>query len=128
MTGIVFGVFDLLHIGHLNLLKKAKRRCDYLIVGLQVDPSIERKDKNKPIETVFERMAKLESLDYVNKVVVYQTEVDLVNILEYYKPEVRFLGSDYALGMKKITGESIVPIEFIVSISVHTTDIRERIK
>lgn len=132
MTGIVFGTWDLLHAGHLHLLRQCKQKCDYLIVGLHVDPSLERKNKNKPIESVFERQFRLLSTKYVNEVIVYETEKDLANILKVRKPSVRFLGSDYSnltpLGIsKRITEPDLVGIEYIDSIDIHTTDIRDKI-
>lgn len=130
--GIVFGTWDLLHAGHLHLLSQCKKKCDYLIVGLHVDPSIEREYKNKPIESVFERQFRLEATKYVDNVIVYQTEEDLANILRVFKPDVRFLGSDYSsltpLGMsRQITEPDLVTIEYIDSLPIHTTDIRKRI-
>lgn len=132
MTGIVFGTWDLLHAGHLHLLRQCKQKCDYLIVGLHVDPSLERKNKNKPIESVFERQFRLLSTKYVDEVIVYETEKDLANILKVRKPSVRFLGSDYSnltpLGIsKRITEPDLVGIEYIDSIDIHTTDIRDKI-
>ena len=128
-TGIVFGSWDLLNIGHINLFKEAKKKCDYLIVGLQIDPHIERKNKNKPVESIFERQIKLFGCKYVDSVIVYETETDLPLILKYFKPDVRFLGSDY-IGMgdlKPITDELAVPIEYIDSLPIHTSDIRKRL-
>ena len=126
-VGIVTGSFDLLHIGHVNLFKKAKEKCDYLIVGLHVDPSIERKDKNKPIESVLERQIKLNACRYVDFTVVYEIETDLSIIFKYFRIDVRFLGSDSQDG-RVITDEDAVPIEYIDSLPIHSSDIRERIK
>lgn len=131
-TGIVFGAFDLLHAGHIHLLKQAKKKCDYLIVGLHVDPSVERNEKNRPIESVFERTIRLKTNQYVDEIVVYETEQDLVNILRYFEPDVRFLGMDYAKvnfnNPPEITAENLVPIEYIDSLPIHTSNLRERIR
>ena len=126
-TGIVFGAFDLLHLGHIHLLHKCREQCDCLVVGLHVDPSIERTEKNKPIETVYERFMKLRELDIVDKIVPYETEEDLKNILRSGNIDVRFLGTDYRQEKKKITEEELVPIVYIDSLPVHTSTIRERI-
>ena|SRR3989304_6246241 len=126
MIGIVTGSFDLLHAGHINLLKKAKRKCDYLIVGLHVDPSVER-DKNKPIESLLERQIKLKACKYVDEIIVYETEADLSIIFKYFKIDVRFLGTDAKDG-RVVTDEGAIPIKYINSLPIHTSDIRRRIK
>ena len=125
-VGIVTGAWDLLHAGHINLLKKASKKCDYLIVALHVDPSIERSDKNKPIESVLERQIKINACRYVYLTVVYETEADLSIIFKYFKIDVRFLGTD-GKG-RKITNEEALPIEWIESLPIHTSSLRERIK
>lgn len=124
-VGIVTGSWDLLHAGHINLLKKARQKCDRLIVALHADPSIERADKNKPIESVLERQIKLNSCKYVYLTVVYETEADLSIIFRYFKIDVRFLGTD-AKG-REITDEGALPIEYIESLPIHSSEIRERV-
>ena len=94
-VGITFSAFDLLHAGHIQMLKDAKRQCDFLIVGLQVDPSIERPEKNKPIQSVVERYIQLEGCTYVDKIVPYVTESDLEDILLSYEIDVRIIGEEY---------------------------------
>ena len=126
-TGIVTGSFDLLHIGHVNLLRKAKQRCDKLIVGLHVNPSIERSEKNKPIESVLEREIKLNACRYVDLTIVYETEADLSIIFKYLEIDIRFLGTDSQDG-REITDENAIPIEYIESLPIHTSELRERIK
>jgi len=126
--GIVVGAWDLLHAGHIHLLKQCKKRCDYLIVGLHADPSVERTHKNKPIESLLERQIKLNACKYVDFTVVYEKEEDLSLIFKYFKINVRFLGSDYKDGTKPVTDPDILPIEYIDSLPIHTTEIRGRIK
>lgn len=129
--GIIFGAFDLLHAGHVHLLCQCKMRCDKLVVGLHVDPSIERSNKNKPLETVLERQMKLRSNKNVDDIFVYETEEDLRLLLMTKKFHVRFLGTDYAQvnhnNPPKITEENLIPIEYIDSLPIHTSDLRERI-
>ena len=79
--GITFPTFDLLHAGHVAMLREAKSKCDYLIVGLQSDPTIDRPDtKNKPVQTMFERYLQLKAVEYVDEVIPYQTESDVIDI------------------------------------------------
>ena len=95
--GIVFSAFDLLHAGHIAMLSEAKNHCDYLICGLQTDPTIDRPDtKNKPIQTIVERQIQLAACRYVDEVVVYQTEQDLRDLLLILPVDVRILGIEYA--------------------------------
>lgn len=94
-TGITFSTFDLLHAGHVMMLKEAKSVCDYLICGLHVDPQIERPQKNCPIQSLPERYMQLSSLSYVDEIIPYQYEQDLWNILKSYKIDIRIVGSDH---------------------------------
>lgn len=97
-VGITFSTFDLLHAGHIGMLREAKANCDYLIVGLQSDPTIDRPDtKNKPVQTMVERYAQLNALHLVDEIVPYQTEQDVIDILELFQLDVRFLGEEYKL-------------------------------
>ena len=94
--GFTCSTFDLFHAGHLLMLEEAKKQCDYLIVGLQTDPTIDRpKEKNKPVQTVFERWIQVESCKYVDKVIPYATEKELLDILLSYPINVRILGEEY---------------------------------
>ena len=102
--GITFSTFDLLHAGHVAMLAEAKNHCDYLIAGLQTDPTIDRPEtKNKPVQSIVERQIQLASCRYVDEVVVYQTEQDLVDILLTLPIDVRILGVEYAT--KEFTGD-----------------------
>lgn len=94
--GIVFSSFDILHAGHIAMLAEAKNHCDYLIAGLQTDPTIDRPDtKNKPVQSIVERQIQLSAVRYVDEVVVYQTEQDLVDLLLILPLDVRILGVEY---------------------------------
>jgi len=94
--GIVFSTFDMLHAGHIAMLAEAKNHCDYLICGLQTDPTIDRPDtKNKPVQSIVERQIQLAACRYVDEVVVYQTEQDLVDLLLILPLDVRVLGVEY---------------------------------
>ena len=95
IKGFTCGAMDLLHAGHVLMLKECRAQCGFLTVGLQTDPSIDRPDKNKPIETLQERMIRLEGCKYVDEVVVYDTEEDLYYLLQELKPDVRFMGIDW---------------------------------
>lgn len=94
-TGITFSTFDLLHAGHVLMLKEAKSVCDYLICGLHVDPQVERPNKNKPIQSIVERCIQLSSVKYVDEVIPYNLEQDLHDILLGYPINVRIIGADY---------------------------------
>jgi len=94
--GITFSTFDMLHAGHIAMLSEAKNHCDYLIAGLQTDPTIDRPDtKNAPIQSVVERQIQLAACRYVDEVVVYQTEQDLVDLLLILPLDIRILGVEY---------------------------------
>jgi glycerol-3-phosphate cytidylyltransferase len=94
-VGITFSTFDLLHAGHVKMLEEAKRQCDYLIVGLQTDPTIDRPEKNKPTQTVVERYIQLKGCRFVDEIVPYTTEQDLEDILRAFKIDVRIVGDEY---------------------------------
>ena len=104
--GFTCSCFDLLHAGHILMLKDAKTRCDKLIVGLQTDPTIDRSDiKNKPIQSVDERRIQLEAIKYVDEIFIYDTEEELYKKLLDINPDVRILGSDYK--GKPFTGDDL---------------------
>ena len=113
IKGIIVGTWDLLHPGHIYTFAKCNEYCDYLIVGLQVDPNKERKNKNKPIETIFERWVRLIGCKYVDQIIPYETERDLVNLLLTTNAQVRFLDEDYEKHPDRIVGKNIIPIRFI---------------
>ena len=94
--GFTCSCFDLFHAGHIMMLKEAKSQCDYLIVGLQTDPTLDRPEKNKPVQSIVERQIQLAACRYVDEVVIYQTEQDLVDLLLILPLDVRILGVEYA--------------------------------
>lgn len=103
-VGITFSAFDLLHAGHIKMLEEAKGQCDYLIVGLQTDPTLDRPEKNRPTQSVVERYIQLKGCRFVDEIVPYATEQDLEDILRSFKIDVRILGDEYR--EKNFTGRS----------------------
>lgn len=103
--GFTASTFDLLHAGHIAMLREAKEQCDYLICALQVDPSIDRAEKNKPVQTLVERFVQLQGVKYVDEIIPYQTERDLEDILQMYSIDVRIIGEEYKNG--NFTGRKI---------------------
>ena len=100
--GITFSAFDLFHAGHVKMLEDAKRECDYLICGLQTDPTLDRPEKNRPVQTVVERYIQLKACKFVDEIVPYATEQDLEDVLRSFKIDVRIIGDEYA--SKSFTG------------------------
>lgn len=130
--GFVASAFDLCHPGHITMLKKEKELCDYLIVGLQVDPTIDRPGtKNKPIQTIYERYVQLKALSYVDEIIPYETEQDLLNLMMSQEIHIRFLGEEYK--EKNFTGKQYCldnNIELYYHSRKHsfsTTELRNRI-
>jgi len=105
IIGLTASTFDLLHAGHIQMLREAKEQCDYLICALQIDPSIDRADKNSPIQTVVERHTQLSAVKYVNEIIPYATERDLEDILNMYNIDIRIIGEEYK--KKTFTGRAI---------------------
>lgn len=94
-VGITFSTFDLLHAGHVKMLEEAKRQCDHLIVGLQLDPSLDRSDKNSPSQTIIERYIQLKGCKHIDEIIPYVSEQDLEDILRSFKIDVRIIGEEY---------------------------------
>ena len=111
-TGIIAGNFDVIHPGYMKMFKECKQHCDYFVVLLHDDPSIERPEKIKPILSVDERVDILMGIRYIDNVVPYKTEADLLTVLHSLKIDVRFLGNDYV--DKRFTGDDLnIPIHWI---------------
>jgi len=94
-VGITCSTFDLLHTGHILMLEECKQHCDYLICALQVDPTLDRPEKNKPIQSVVERYTQLKAVKYVDEIIPYVTEIELEEIFKSYPINARIIGSDY---------------------------------
>jgi glycerol-3-phosphate cytidylyltransferase len=130
-VGFTASAFDLLHAGHVQMLREAKDQCDYLICGLQTDPSFDRKEKNKPIQTVVERYTQLKALSYVDEIIPYNTEEDLKDLLTLYTIDVRILGVEYKT--QEFTGKDICQkrgIDLYFNKRDHrfsTSDLRKRV-
>ena len=129
--GITFSAFDLLHAGHVQMLREAKEHVDYLICGLQVDPTTDRPTKNKPVQSIVERFVQLSGCKYVDEIVPYNTEKDLEDILEMYHIDIRILGEEYR--ELNFTGKEICQrkgIELYFNKRDHrfsTSDLRKRV-
>jgi len=104
-TGFTCSAFDLLHAGHIDMLRQAREQCDYLIAGLQVDPTIDRPTKNKPSQTIIERYIQLRAVKYVDEIIPYVTEADLEDLLSILPVNVRIVGEEYR--EKPLTGRDI---------------------
>jgi glycerol-3-phosphate cytidylyltransferase len=102
-VGITFSTFDLLHAGHVKMLEEAKQNCDYLIAGLQLDPSIDRAEKNSPSQSIIERYIQLKGSKYIDEIVPYIFEEDLEDILRLFKIDIRIIGIEYK--EKNFTGK-----------------------
>ncbi len=127
VVGFTCGAMDLLHAGHVLMLKECRSQCDKLIVGLQSDPSIDRVAKNRPVQSLEERRIQLEGCRYVDEIVVYDTEADLIRLLADINPDIRFLGADWK--DKKFTGWDL-PIKVEFNTRDHgysSSDLRKRI-
>jgi glycerol-3-phosphate cytidylyltransferase len=133
VKGFTCGAFDLLHAGHVDMLRECKNECDYLIVGLHSDPSIDRpKKKNKPVQSMYERYVQLRGCRYVDEIIPYDTEHDLINILAMEPIDIRFVGMEYKDTI--LTGQDICEkrdIETIFNTRLHTfssSELRSRLK
>ena len=130
--GFTCSTFDLLHAGHIQMLRDAKEQCDYLICGLQIDPSLDRQEKNSPVQTIVERYTQLNAVRYVDEIIPYQTEKDLEDILNMLHIDVRILGEEYK--DKTFTGRAICAkrgIELFFNKREHrfsSSDLRNRVK
>ena len=125
-VGLTASTFDLLHAGHIVMLKEAKSECDHLIVGLQTDPSIDRQEKNQPIQSVFERYVQLNAVKYVDEIIPYDTEQSLLDLLEATPIHIRFVGEDWS--EKHFTGKGLHEVYYTSRAhSFSTTQLRNRI-
>ena len=128
IRGFTCGTMDLLHAGHILMLKEVKKQCHYLVVGLHRDPTIDRPDKNKPIQTAGERRIQLEAVKYIDEIIEYDTEQDLIELLKQIGPNVRFVGEDWK-GNPNLTGVDL-PIKIVYNTRDHnyaSSELRKRI-
>lgn len=127
-VGFTCSAFDLFHAGHVTMLQEAKSVCDYLIVGLQTDPSIDRPEKNKPVQSIVERYIQLSSCKYVDEIIPYTTEKDLRDVLTSFQIDVRILGEEYV--DTPFTGSDL-KMQYHFNKRRHTfssTELRKRVK
>ena len=130
-VGFTCSTFDLLHAGHVQMLREAKEQCDYLLVGLQMDPSVDRTEKNAPVQNIVERYTQLKAVKYVDEIIPYGTEQDLKDIVTMYNIHVRILGVEYK--DKDFTGKEIClqrGVDFYFNKRDHrfsTSDLRKRV-
>ena len=130
--GFTCSTFDLLHAGHITMLAEAKNECDYLVVALQCDPTLDRPEKNKPVQSIVERQLQVAAVRYVDDVIIYNTEEELKDIFLSLPIDVRIIGSDYL--NKDFTGKNICEernIRIVYNTRDHSfssTSLRERIK
>lgn len=127
IIGFTCSTFDLFHAGHVVMLQDAAALCDYLIVGLLVDPTVDRADsKNKPIQSVMERYLQISACKYVDEVIPFQTEADLVDLILVINPDIRIVGEEYR--GKEHTGVGLCPIHYNKRRhSFSTTELRDRV-
>jgi glycerol-3-phosphate cytidylyltransferase len=125
--GFTCSTFDLFHAGHVMMLKEAKAQCDYLIVGLQTDPTVDRSWKNKPVQTVLERFIQVQACKYVDEIIPYTTEKELMDILTSYAIDVRIIGEEYR--NQQFTGHDLPMAVYFNSRqhSFSTTELRQRV-
>jgi len=130
--GFTCSCFDLLHAGHVAMLEEAKNNCEHLIVGLQIDPSLERDGKSKPIQSIVERQIQLRACKYVDEIIVYKTEKDLKTILKTLPINIRFVGEEYTIEnftAKKLCKEKRIRIYYNKRRhKFSSSELRERIK
>ena len=130
--GFTCSTFDLLHSGLVAMLREAKTTCDYLICALQNDPSVDRPEKNKPIQNIVERQAQLAAIKYVDEILVYNTEEELLDILAMYQIDVKIMGKEYR--DKDFTGRDLCKqrdIDFYFNKRDHrfsTSNLRKRVE
>ena len=126
-VGFTCSTFDLFHAGHVMMLQEARTQCDYLIVGLQTDPTIDRPEKNKPVQTLLERFIQVKACKYVDEIVPYSTEKELMDILTSFPIDVRIIGEEYR--DKQFTGYNL-PLAVYFNSRQHsfsTTELRQRV-
>jgi len=128
IIGFTCSTFDLFHAGHVAMLEEAKQQCDWLIVGLQVDPTIDRPEKNKPVQSLIERQLQVRACKFVDEIIVYSTEAELLDILNMLPINIRILGEEYR--GKAFTGYKISKMKYHFNKRDHnfsSSELRRRI-
>ena len=129
IIGFTCGAIDLTHAGHHLMFEEVKMKCDFLVVGLQIDPSVDRKDKNKPIQSLKERHIQLKACKYIDKIILYKTEIGLYHLLKKLKPDIRFMGADWK-NNQNYSRDKLPEIKVVYNSRNHnysTTNLRRRI-
>ena len=127
--GFTCGAFDLLHSGHILMFMECKQHCKHLKVGLQIDPSVDRETKNKPIQTMYERYVQLKAVEFVDEIIPYDTEESLIDILKSEIIDVRFLGEEYKGDIVEYTGKGLTKVHFTKrQHGFSSSSLRERVK
>ena len=129
IIGFTCGAFDLTHAGNYLMFEECRYQCDFLIVGLQTNPKIDRPEKNKPVQTLKERRIQLKACKFVDKIMTYDTEKDLYNLLKKLKPDIRFIGADWK-GKPNYSRDKLPGIRVIYNSRNHqysTSNLRKRI-
>lgn len=124
--GFTCSAFDLLHAGHIAMLKECRKQCDWLVVGLHVNPKVDRPDKNSPVQSLYERYTQLRGCKYIDEIIPYETEYDLINLLGIEPIHIRFVGEEYK--DTYITGQDVcekLGIEIVYNTRNHKYSSRE---
>ena len=125
--GFTCSTFDLLHAGHISMLAESKSRCDFLVVGLLCDPTHDRPKKHKPIQSMFERWVQLSGISYIDMIIPFSSEQDIIDMVLLIKPDIRIVGEEYK--DKEHTGKGLCPIFYNSrKHSFSSTELRERVK
>jgi glycerol-3-phosphate cytidylyltransferase len=127
IRGFTCSSFDLFHAGHVSMLREAKEQCDYLYVFLQTDPTVDRPEKNKPVQSIHERFIQVDACTHVDEVIPYTTEEDLLDLINLINPNIRIIGEEYKEA--EYTGKEL-PIEVYYNSRKHTqssSSLRERV-
>lgn len=129
MRGFIGGAFDLMHPGYILMFEECKRHCDWLVIGLHINPNAERDFKNRPVQTAFERYTVLKGMKDVDEIIPYENNEDFVNLLKTGNFGIRFTGSDYMDRPGDIVGQGIVPLHFLSRNHTYSNNgLRKRIK
>ena len=130
VKGFSCGAFDVMHAGHLIMFEECKKHCDWLIIGLHINPQTDRKEKTRPVQTSFERYMQLKACKFIDEIIPYDTEEDLYNLLVSVKPDVRFMGNDWQ-GKPNYSRDKLPDMRVVYNDRKHSfssSNLRKRIK